>query len=97
MPLCFAIGWLLRGWSFEGEVEAEARELVTHVYGSFVPELGVFVETKDDRDHYDELAAQKSDDVQRRIEFFRQLRIDSSVTVPLPILSQDQNQPGEEP
>ena len=97
IPSSFAMGWFFREWTFERDVEAEALQIVTHVNGHFVPELGVIIGGKDAYERYKEISAQDDEEVRRRIEFFRRLRGGSSDTTPWPTSPRDESEKQAEP
>lgn len=95
MPFCFEAGWFLHGWTFQRDLEAEAHQMIKHVNGFYVPELGIVVGGKDARARHDEISAQSPEEVQQRLDFFRRLRGGSSNTTPWPTSTMDE--PGMRP
>ncbi len=74
MPLCFALGWLARSWTFNRDVDAAARQIVVEAGGDVIPELGIVFGGEDLAEGKSEIDRQSAEEKERRIEFFKRLR-----------------------
>ncbi len=73
LPACFALGWYLREWKFERDVQTAAEKLIKQVNGEIIPDLGIVTGGRDAIDRYDELQAEQPEDKFRRKSFFDRL------------------------